>query len=153
MNADSTLKGSCPGQPLRQPILFLATARADESRRFYEEVIGLTFVSDEPFALVFDVGGTALRIQKVSTVHEVGYTALGWLVDDIVTTLAQLADRGIRFERFDGLPQDDEGIWTSPSGTRIAWFKDPDGNLLSISQETMYASSNTHSQPRSHFSE
>jgi catechol 2,3-dioxygenase-like lactoylglutathione lyase family enzyme len=114
------------------PILFLATARADQSRSFYEEVVGLEWVADEPFALVFRSGKSMLRIQKVENVHIAPYTALGWNVPDIRKAMDELQGRGAIFERYDQLEQDKDGIWRTPNGTLIAWFKDPDGNLLSI---------------------
>ena len=119
---------------LDKPILFLATADAERSRAFYERVLGLDFVSDEPPALVFKVGHSMLRIQKVETFAPHSFTALGWQVSDIGATVATLQGRGVTFETFAGMNQDQRGIWRSPSGARVAWFKDPDGNTLSLSQ-------------------
>jgi len=119
---------------LANPVLFLATANAERSRAFYERVLGLTFVADEPPALVFRVGETMLRIQKVERVHAAPYTALGWAVADIRETVRQLTDRGVTFQRYEGLNQDTEGIWPAPSGALVAWFLDPDGHVLSLTQ-------------------
>jgi len=119
---------------LANPVLFLATANAERSRAFYERVLGLTFVADEPPALVFRVGETMFRIQKVERVHAAPYTALGWAVADIRETVRQLTDRGVTFQRYEGLNQDTEGIWPAPSGALVAWFLDPDGHVLSLTQ-------------------
>lgn len=115
-------------------IAFLATADAAQSKAFYRDTLGLRLVDDTPFALEFDVGGTMLRIQKVEDLKPHPFTALGWQVGDIATRIADLTRNGVRFERFAGLDQDGDGIWTSPSGARIAWFKDPDGNVLSLTE-------------------
>jgi catechol 2,3-dioxygenase-like lactoylglutathione lyase family enzyme len=113
---------------------FAATAKPDEARHFYADVLGLPLTEESPFALVFDVAGTMLRVQKVEAFVPAGHTALGWQVDDIRGTIHKLAQRGIRMERFDGLPQDESGVWTTPDGAGVAWFKDPDGNILSLTQ-------------------
>jgi len=83
---------------------------------------------------VFDANGTMLRVQKVREVVPAGYTILGWDVDDVGATVGKLSKEGVGFERYDGLPQDEKGIWTTPDGSRVAWFKDPDGNTLSLTQ-------------------
>ena len=119
---------------LDDPILFLATANADRSRAFFERVLGLAFVADEPYALVFRVGGSLLRIQKVEHVHAPPYTSLGWSVPDIRATVRQLRGAGVAFERYEGLNQDADAIWRSPAGALIAWFRDPDGHVLSLTQ-------------------
>lgn len=119
------------GNPL---IAFAATANAEKSRRFYESTLGLKFVRADDFALVFDVNGTMLRIQKVERVEPRPYTVLGWKVKDIQREVAQLTKRGVRFARYEGMEQDRLGIWTSPSGARIAWFNDPDENILSLTE-------------------
>ncbi len=119
------------GSPL---IAFAATANAEKSRRFYESTVGLKFVSADDFALVFDVNGTMLRIQQVGRVDPRPYTILGWKVADIQNKAAELTERGVQFARYEGLKQDGLGIWTSPSGAKIAWFNDPDGNILSLTE-------------------
>jgi catechol 2,3-dioxygenase-like lactoylglutathione lyase family enzyme len=119
---------------LDNPVLFLATANAERSRAFYEGVLGLAFVSDEPLALVFKVGGRMLRIQKVERVITAPYTAFGWAVSDIRQTVRDLFSAGVTFQRYQGMNQDDDGIWQSPSGALIAWFQDPDGHVLSLTQ-------------------
>lgn len=117
---------------LSNVIAFLATTDAARSRAFFETVLRLTLVPDDAFALVFDIGGTELRVQKVAAFTPQGFTALGWSVADIDATLHDLAARGVQALRFVGMEQDGLGIWTAPGGARIAWFKDPDGNVLSL---------------------
>ncbi len=115
-------------------VAFAATSNPDRAKAFYRDSLGLTLLEDTPFALVFDANGTTLRIQKVQAVQAQGYTSLGWAVVDINAVLQALVGRGVVFERFAGLPQDDAGVWRAPSGAQVAWFKDPDGNLLSITE-------------------
>jgi catechol 2,3-dioxygenase-like lactoylglutathione lyase family enzyme len=119
---------------LDKPILFLATANAERSREFYERVLGLAFVADEPPALVFQVGQSMLRIQKVERVHAAPYTALGWDVPDIRRTVRDLRAAGVAFLRFVGMGQDEDAVWCAPSGALVAWFHDPDGHTLSLTQ-------------------
>jgi|ERR1043166_2313278 catechol 2,3-dioxygenase-like lactoylglutathione lyase family enzyme len=121
-------------KPLEKPILFLAASNAKRAREFYEQTLGLTFVADEYPALVFQVGDSMLRIQKVDEVRKAPYTALGWDVKDIRKTVRTLRDRGVEFKRYEGMNQDEDGIWTSPRGGLVAWFEDPDGNILSLTQ-------------------
>jgi catechol 2,3-dioxygenase-like lactoylglutathione lyase family enzyme len=121
---------------LDNPVLFLATANAGRSRAFYEGVLGLAFVSDEPPALVFRVGDSMLRIQKVDRVHSVPYTVLGWAVSDIRQAVHDLGAAGVAFQRYDGMNQDGDGIWQAPSGALVAWFRDPDDHVLSLTQFT-----------------
>ena len=116
------------------PVAFVATADPARSRAFYEDTLGLAFVADEGFALVFDLAGTMLRIARVERLEPRPFTVLGWRVDDVEAAVRTLLARGVAFELYSGLDQDDLRIWTSPSGTRIAWFTDPDGNVLSIAQ-------------------
>jgi catechol 2,3-dioxygenase-like lactoylglutathione lyase family enzyme len=115
-------------------IAFLATTDAARARAFYAGTLGLRLVEDSPFALVFDVMGTMLRIQKVAALTPHPFTVLGWQVDDVATAVRELAGRGVTFNRYDGLDQDGDGVWTSPAGARIAWFSDPDGNVLSLTE-------------------
>jgi len=117
-----------------KPIAFIATANSARSRYFYETVLSLQCLSDEPFALVFDLGGTTLRIQKVESMPEVNYTVLGWEVVNIRNSVAALSRKGVRFEEYTLLPQDELGVWSSPGGAQVAWFKDPDGNTLSLTE-------------------
>jgi catechol 2,3-dioxygenase-like lactoylglutathione lyase family enzyme len=109
------------------PVDDLATARA-----FYEGTLGLRVVDDTPFALVLDAGGTMLRVTPAPGADARPFTIAGWQVPDIDATVRALAGRGVEFARYDGMAQDDLGIWTTPGGDRVAWFKDPDGNTLSL---------------------
>jgi catechol 2,3-dioxygenase-like lactoylglutathione lyase family enzyme len=113
---------------------FLATSQPDKARAFYCEVLGLRFEEDSPFALVLQASNATIRIQKVKTFTPLPFTALGWKVQDIRATVQELNSKGVHFERFPAVPHDDLGIWTSPSGAQISWFKDPDGNILSLTQ-------------------
>jgi catechol 2,3-dioxygenase-like lactoylglutathione lyase family enzyme len=115
-------------------IAFVATAKPDSALRFYRDTLGLSLVEDSPFALVFDAGGTMIRLQKVPQVMVAPYTALGWNVEDIEKTIVWLTARGVTFERFPGMVQSDTCVWRSPSGAAIAWFRDPDRNILSLTQ-------------------
>src|SRR5437868_15517651 len=117
-----------------QIMSFVATKNAAKARQFYQEALGLTLVSEDPYAIVFDANGTMLRVQKVRELASAQYTVLGWKAIDIAAAISDLAGRGVHFERFEGMPQDELGIWTSPSGAKIAWFKDPDGNILSLTE-------------------
>ena len=117
-----------------RPVCFVATADAGRARAFYEGRLGLALVEDNGYALVFDANGTPLRVQRVEAVAPHAYTALGWEVDDIAASVRALAAAGVAMARFPGLPQDADGIWTTPEGARVAWFHDPDGNTLSLSQ-------------------
>ncbi len=119
---------------LENPVMFLATANAERSRAFYEQVLGLAFVADEPAALVFRVGDGMLRIQKVDQVHAAPYTVLGWSVSDIRKTVRILRAAGVVFQRYEGMNQDGDGVWPAPSGALVAWFQDPDGHVLSLTQ-------------------
>jgi catechol 2,3-dioxygenase-like lactoylglutathione lyase family enzyme len=116
------------------PIAFLATTDAARAREFYDQRLGLRLVADEEFALVFDLAGTTLRIAKVETLEPAGHTVLGWQVDDVAKVVRSLADCGVPCERFPGMDQDELGVWLSQGGAAVAWFKDPDGNLLSVTQ-------------------
>jgi catechol 2,3-dioxygenase-like lactoylglutathione lyase family enzyme len=115
-------------------VAFAATTDLARGRAFYEETLGLRLVEQDDFACVFDANGTILRVTRTAQVAQPGYTVLGWLVDDVQAAVSELVGRGVAFERFDGLGQDDDGIWTAPGGSRVAWFKDPDGNTLSLTQ-------------------
>ncbi len=115
-------------------VAFAATSNAERAKAFYGTTLGLRLTGDTPFALVFDAGGTMLRIAKVPKVAAAPYTILGWSVPDIAAAIAVLTRKGVAFERYAGLPQDERGIWTTPDGGRVAWFKDTDGNVLSLTE-------------------
>jgi catechol 2,3-dioxygenase-like lactoylglutathione lyase family enzyme len=113
---------------------FLATSNAARAKAFYSRTLGLRLLEDDQFALLFDSGGVPLRIQKVDAVRPHPFTALGWQVRSIRRVVTGLVKRGVVLERYPFLEQDEQGVWLAPSGTRVAWFKDPDGNLLSVSE-------------------
>ena len=115
-------------------IAMIATTQPERAKAFYSEVLGLKLIEDGWFALVFATGATRLHIQKVKQFSPLPFTALGWAVPDIGATAAKLAKKGVKFERYKEMPQDDAGIWTTPDGTKVCWFKDPDGNTLSLTQ-------------------
>src|SRR5689334_3238923 len=110
----------------------LPTTAAETAKHFYGSVLGLEFIEENPFFLLFDAGGTRLQLQKVASFTPHPFTALGWGVSDLSATAKALGERGVRFERFEGIDQDENGVWTPPGATTgVCWFKDPDGNLLS----------------------
>jgi catechol 2,3-dioxygenase-like lactoylglutathione lyase family enzyme len=113
---------------------FVATTNAERARKFYEGVLGLEVTSDDPFALVLDSNGTMIRVTKVKDAVIAPYTVLGWNVADVQREVRALKERGVTFETYGFLEQDADAIWTAPGGAKIAWFKDPDGNVLSLSQ-------------------
>ena len=118
-------------------IAFVPTRDPTKAREFYEQTLGLEFLSADPFALVFNAHGTTLRIANVSEVKDfrpAPFTIVGWQVTNASDTAGDLVKKGVRFERFPGMNQDAQGIWQSPSLARVAWFKDPEGNILSITQ-------------------
>jgi catechol 2,3-dioxygenase-like lactoylglutathione lyase family enzyme len=118
----------------RPIVAFVATTDPKRAKRFYARTLGLRLVSEDGFALAFDAGGTMLRVAVVKTLQPAGYTVLGWIVPDIAKAVRGLVKRGVVFQRYDGMPQDDLGIWSSPSGARVAWFADPEGNTLSLTE-------------------
>jgi catechol 2,3-dioxygenase-like lactoylglutathione lyase family enzyme len=117
-------------------VAFAATTDPVKARAFYEDVLGLRLVEDaKPFALVFDANGTMLRVTTVQEHHPAPFTVLGWEIESIESTVEQLTAAGVVFLRYPGLNESHPlGIWTSPSGARIAWFQDPDGNVLSVTE-------------------
>ncbi len=118
----------------RQPISFIATSDPEAAKVFYSDILGLTLMETSPFALVFADGESVLRVQIVVNFSPVAYTVHGWLVSDLETEVETLAAKGVTFQSFGVLGQDDNGVWTSPDGHKIVWFKDPDGNILSFTQ-------------------
>lgn len=118
------------------PIVAFVTIRdADRARAFYRDALGLRLLGEEqPYAIVFDANGTMLRLAIDPKSTPTRGTVLGWRVENIEDSVKMLASRGVVFECYEFLAQDDLGIWSTPTGAKVAWFKDPDGNLLSISQ-------------------
>jgi catechol 2,3-dioxygenase-like lactoylglutathione lyase family enzyme len=117
-------------------VAFVPTTDPAKARAFFEGLLGLRLVADEkPFALVFDANGTMLRVTTVAEHHAAPFTVLGWEVEAIDATVERLTAAGIQFLRYPGMNDSNPlGIWTSPSGARIAWFHDPDVNVLSLTQ-------------------
>ena len=113
---------------------FVATTDYARARAFYEGNLGLRFVSQDPFALVLNSSGNMIRIPQVKEFKPQPFTVLGWEVADIEKKVSALQEKGISFEKYGFPGQDARGIWSAPGGAKVAWFKDPDGNLLSISQ-------------------
>lgn len=119
----------------RTIIAFSATNDPERAKQFYRDVLGLPLEEESPFALVFDAGGTMLRVQKTKGHKPAPHTLLGFEVPDIAADARALLDLGVHFERYPGMAQDELGVWSAPdNGAKIAWFKDPDGNLLSLTQ-------------------
>lgn len=116
------------------PVAFIPCRDPGSSRSFYEDTLGLELLAEDEFALTFDAGGTPVRLTRVPSHEPAPYTVLGWEVDDLGEAVAELAKRGIEPARFDGLGQDERGVWTAPDGSRVAWFRDPDGNVLSLTE-------------------
>ena len=118
-------------------VTFVPTTDPARARAFFEGVLGLRVVSEDAFALVLDANGSTLRVTNVASVPGFmpqPFTVAGWVVAEIAESVRALQARGIRCERYEGMGQDELGIWLSPSGARVAWFRDPDGNVLSLTQ-------------------
>jgi len=115
-------------------IAFLATTRPAECRSFFEEKLGLIYQGETPHSLIFDANGTMLRIDKVERHVPASNPAVGWEVSNIVNTARGLTEKGVPMLTVPGRTQDSDGIWARPDGTLMAWFKDPDGNILSLSE-------------------
>jgi catechol 2,3-dioxygenase-like lactoylglutathione lyase family enzyme len=113
---------------------FVPTRDSEKARAFYEGVLGLRFVKDDGFALVLDANGIIVRVAKAGEFKPAQFTILGWEVHDIGKMVSRLRERGVVFERYGFFQQDELGIWTAPTGDKVAWFKDPDGNVLSVSE-------------------
>jgi len=116
---------------------FASIVDVERAKTFYRDTLGLTLLSEEPpFALVFDANGIMIRLGMAKEHKPAQGTVLGWQVPDIVAAVNELVEAGVRFERynFNWMKQDELGIWTAPTGAKVAWFKDPDGNILSLSE-------------------
>lgn len=113
---------------------FVATTEPATGRAFYEGKLGLTVTSVDDYGIMYDAGGTTLRMSFVRELHPAPYSILSWIVADIGAVIAGLKAKGVVFELYEGMGQDVSGIWTAPGGTKVAWFKDPGGNLLSLSE-------------------
>ena len=113
---------------------FVPTVKPAEAKKFYKDILGLTFLSEDNYALEFNANGTLLRITIVPELTPHPFTVLGWNVEDISSVIKSLNMKGVICEKYDFLQQDSLGIWTSPNGSKVAWFKDPDGNVLSLTE-------------------
>ena len=113
---------------------FVATRNAPRARVFYRDTLGLRMLEENPFALVFDCNGIMLRVTNVEEIVVAPYTVLGWEVADIAAEVKRLVSAGVNFMRYPGMAQDENGVWASPMGAKVAWFQDPDGNTLSLTQ-------------------
>jgi len=116
---------------------FLMTTNAEAARRFFTEVLGFSLLSDDSYALAFDAQGQMLRVAKAEKHTPAQGTVLGWEVDNISAAVSELTKKGARFERYPHMKADDQGIFAFPNGDKVAWFKDPDGNVLSLSQHVI----------------
>ena len=112
----------------------MPTVKPNEAKLFYKDILGLKLLSEDQFALEFDANGTILRVTIVQELKPHPFTILGWNVDDIVSVIKQLNSKNIYCERYEFLEQDNLGIWLTPNGSKVAWFKDPDGNVLSLTE-------------------
>jgi catechol 2,3-dioxygenase-like lactoylglutathione lyase family enzyme len=115
-------------------VAFVPTRDAGKARSFYEGILGLRFVKDDGFAMVLDANGIMIRVARVKDFAPVQFTILGWQVSQIENVVQDLQKKGVHIEMFGFFKQDELGIWTAPTGDKVAWFKDPDGNILSVSQ-------------------
>ena len=116
-------------------IAFVTIVDVPRAKDFYRDTLGLRLVSeDPPFALVFEANGIMLRLGMAKELPPAHGTVLGWQVPEITATVQNLRQAGVHFERFEGMDQDELGIWNSPYGAKVAWFKDPDGNILSVTE-------------------
>jgi len=113
---------------------FVPITQANSTLAFYTDVLKLEFVQDDQFAIVLRSGANMIRLVRMKTVEPAPFTILGWEVSDIESDVAKLAAAGVVFARYSFLEQDQAGIWAAPGGSKVAWFQDPDGNLLSLSQ-------------------
>jgi catechol 2,3-dioxygenase-like lactoylglutathione lyase family enzyme len=118
-------------------VAFVPTRSPVRARQFYEKTLGLNFIADDKFALVFESNGVMIRVVDISGIPDYKpppFTVLGWNVEDISEAAMALQKKGVELERYLGLEQDDLGVWSAPGGAKVAWFKDPDGNTLSVSE-------------------
>ncbi len=113
---------------------FVPTVKPDKAKLFYKDVLGLKLLSEDNYALEFDANETLLRVIIVQEFKPQAFTAIGWNVDDISSTIKSLNKQNVFCEQYDFLEQDYLGIWISPGGSKVAWFKDPDGNILSLTE-------------------
>jgi len=120
-------------------IAFVTVSSADHALHFYRDTLGLNLTEETPYAMVFDCSGVMLRVAintppEGDALQPSGSTVLGWKVTDIAATIESMLAKGIKFQQYGFIPQDELGVWTTPDGTKIAWLADPDGNILSLTQ-------------------
>ena len=115
-------------------IALVSTARADAAKAFYKDTLGLKLTSEDQFAIIFAIGNGTLRLNKLPMVIPSAVAVLGFEVKDIYATVEALTAKGVQMQRFGMFPQDDKGVFTAPDGGKVAWFRDPDLNLLSVAQ-------------------
>ena len=115
-------------------VAFVASRDLEVAGRFYGEVLGFRLLETSTFSNAYDANGTQLRVALVDRVLQAPYTVLGWRLLDIVATIRALREAGVAFKRYEGMAQDEDGVWIAPGGSRVAWFADPDGNVLSLQQ-------------------
>jgi catechol 2,3-dioxygenase-like lactoylglutathione lyase family enzyme len=115
-------------------IAFVPTVDIGRARSFYNDTLGLPLLEHNDYACVFDAHGLMLRVTVVPDLAPAGHTVLGWRVPDLTGTVRGLVAKGVPFLRYDGMAQEPDGIWTTPGGDKVAWFSDPDGNTLSLTQ-------------------
>lgn len=115
-------------------IAFIPSANRQRAKEFYKMVLGLRLVSEDAYALMFEAAGTFLRVVNMQRAFPASYTVAGWKVPNISAVVDELSQKGVIFERYAGFQLDEQGVWTASDGARVAWFKDPDGNILSLTQ-------------------
>lgn len=120
-------------------VAFVASTDLDRAAAFYIDRLGLPLLERTPLALVLDGGGAQLRVTRVEEKPLTPYTVLGWSVDNLQVTVEDMRTRGIVFSRYPGIEQDRYDAWTAPGGSRIAWFTDPDGNVLSLQEPPAFS--------------
>ena len=113
---------------------FVPTVMPDKAKYFYQDILGLTLLSEDNYALEFNANGVLLRVSIVPDLKPQGFTVLGWKVPDISSLIQSLNGKGVFCEQYSFLKQDDAGVWVSPGGSKVAWFKDSDGNILSLTE-------------------
>ena len=113
---------------------FVAATKPDKAKLFYQHTLGLKLLSEDDYGLEFEINGALLRVAIVQELKPQKFTILGWNVDDISSTIKSLNDKNVFCEKYDFLKQDNLGVWISPNGSKVAWFKDLDGNVLSLTE-------------------
>ncbi|NKC01482.1 MAG: VOC family protein [Pseudomonadales bacterium] len=110
------------------------TADIPTAITFYEEVLGLSLKANSDGAAVFDVGGRDLRVSPVAETSPTEHTVFGFAVADVQGVAEELSSKGVPLVEFQGFPHDQNGLVATPDGSRVCWFRDPDGNLISVVQ-------------------